>query len=68
MSGSLGKRGSGKPIEKSKILRITLPRSNPNIRDDINAELDNGWHIATSMYFNDGSDRLLIIFTKPKRN
>ena len=54
--------------EKSKMLRITLPRSNPNIKSDIDAELDNGWHIASCVFFNDGSDRLLYTFTKPKRD
>ena len=65
---SLNKIGGGRQNEKSKVLRITLPRSNPNIKADIDAELDNGWKIATSMHFNDGSDKLLFIFTKPKRN
>jgi len=65
---SLNKAGGNRPKEKSKILRITLPRSNPNIKSDIDAELDNGWHIATSLHFNDGSDKLLFVFTKPKRN
>jgi hypothetical protein len=64
---SLNKIGGGREKEKSKILRISLPRTNPNIRDDINAELDSGWHIATSMYLQ-ADDALLIIFTKPKRN
>ena len=65
---SLNKSGGGRAREKSRILRITLPRSNPNIRDDIDAILDNGWHIASCVHFNDGSDRLLYTFTKPKRN
>ena len=66
MGGSLNQVGTrGK--EKSKVLRITLPRSNPNIKDDIDAELNNGWHIATSMYLQ-ADNKLLIIFTKPKRN
>jgi hypothetical protein len=64
---TLDKEGGGKLIEKSKILRISLPRSNPNIKSDIDAQLDNGWHIQTSMYLQDDND-LLIIFTKPKRN
>ena len=63
---SLNKDG-GRLKEKSKILRIALPRSNPNIKADIDAELDDGWHIATSMYMATDND-LLIIFTKPKRN
>lgn len=64
---SLNKTGGGRENEKSKILRISLPRSNPNIKADIDAELDSGWHIATSMYMGTDND-LLIIFTKPKRN
>ena len=66
---SLNKLGGGRQIEKSKLLRITLPRSNPNIKADIDAELDNGWHLAGGpVHFNDGDDRLLFVFTKPKRN
>ena len=66
---SLNKPGKGTLREKSKILRITLPRSNPNIKSDIDAELDNGWHIATSLTFVEGGDtKLLFVFTKPKRN
>jgi hypothetical protein len=53
---------------KSKMLRITLPRSNPNIKSDLDAELDDGWRIATCVHFNDGSDRLLYTLVKPKRN
>lgn len=64
---SLNKQGGRTTIEKSKILRIDLPHSNPNIKADIDAELDNGWHIATSMYLAT-DNKLLIIFTKPKRN
>ena len=63
---SLNKDG-GRLREKSKILRIALPRSNPNIKADIDAELDAGWHIATSMYMATDND-LLIIFTRPARN
>jgi hypothetical protein len=64
---SLDKIGGGRANEKSKILRISLPRTNPNIKSDIDAELDIGWHISTSMYLQADND-LLIIFTKPKRN
>jgi len=46
---------------------VCLERIRISGRDDINAELDNGWHIATSMYLQ-ADDDLLIIFTKPKRN
>jgi hypothetical protein len=66
---SLNKIGGGRQIEKSKILRITLPRSNPNIKSDIDAELDNGWHLATSdTFINGGDTQILYVFTKPKRN
>ena len=66
--GTLDSTGDTRTKEKSKMLRITLPRSNPNIKSDIDAELDNGWHIATCVHFNDGSDKLLYTFVKPKRN
>jgi len=56
-----------KQKEKSKVIRLTLPISNPNIKTAVDDELDNGWHIATSMYLQD-DNKLLIIFTKPKRN
>jgi hypothetical protein len=67
---SLNKIGGGRQIDKSKVLRITLPRSNPNIKSDIDAELDSGWHLAGGpTFFTDGGDdKLLFIFTKPKRN
>lgn len=64
---TLNKVGGKRQIEKSKILRITLPMSNPNIKAAIDAEFNNGWHIATSMYMAT-DNKLLIIFTKPKRN
>ena len=63
---SLNKSG-GREKEKSKVIKIALPRSNPNIKSDIDAELDAGWHIATSMYMATDND-LLIIFTRPARN
>jgi hypothetical protein len=52
----------------SKVLRITLPRTNPNIKADIDAELADGWRYQSMTHFNDGSDRLLVIFTRPKKN
>ncbi len=66
---SLDKIGGGREHEKSKMLRITLPRSNPNIKSDIDAVLDDGWHIATSdTFINGGDTQILYVFTKPKRN
>ena len=64
---SLNKEGGGKVNEKSKVIKIALPRSNPNIKSDIDAELDNGWHIATSFHL-PTTDQVVIVFTKPKRN
>jgi hypothetical protein len=66
--GSLNKANKDNRKRKSKVLRITLPRSNPNIKSDIDAELDNGWQYESMTHFNDGSDRLLVVFTKPTRN
>ena len=63
---SLNKSG-GKQHEKSKVIRFDLPRTNPNIKSDIDAELDNGWHIATSFHL-PTTDQVVIVFTKPKRN
>lgn len=51
---------------KSKILRISLPRSNPNIKADIDAELDNGWYLSTTTYLQADND-LLFVFTRPAR-
>ena len=68
---SLDKIGGGRGKEKSKILRITLPRSSPNIKDDIDAELNNGWHLVgpPTLLPDEGSvGKLLFVFTKPKRN
>jgi hypothetical protein len=64
---TLDKVGGGKPREKSKTITVGLPKSNPNIKTDIDAELDQGWHIATSFY-DVQRDEVRIIFTKPKRN
>ena len=63
---SLNKSG-GREKEKSKTITIGLPKSNPNIKTDIDAELDSGWHIATSFY-DTVRDEVRIVFTKPKRN
>jgi hypothetical protein len=52
--------------EVSKVITISLPRSNPNMRDDINAELDKGWHIAASIY-DSSRDEIRITFTRPKK-
>jgi hypothetical protein len=65
---SLNKIGGGRQKDKSKILRINLPRSNQNIKSDIDAELDDGWHIATTTYLGETANQLLIVLTKPKRN
>lgn len=64
---SLNKIGGGRQKDKSKTITIALPKSNPNIKIDIDAELDNGWHIATSFY-DSSRDEVRIVFTKPKRN
>ena len=50
------------PKEVSKCITIALPKSNPNMRDLINTELDNGWHLATSFY-DTTWDELRIVFT-----
>ena len=69
MAGSLNKQGGRGPIEKCKMLRITLPRTNPNIKSDIDSILDDGWHIASCVSFVDGADtEILYTFVKPKRN
>ena len=65
---SLNKIGGGRQKDKSKSIKIGLPRSNPNIKSDIDAELDKGWHIAGITYLGETLDEILVIFTKPKRN
>lgn len=52
--------------EKSKTITVSLPRSNPNIKTDIDAELDNGWHIA-GVWYDSSRDEVRYTFTKPKR-
>ena len=64
---SLNKIGGGRQKDKSKTITVSLPKSNPNLKIDIDAELDNGWHIATSFY-DSTRDEVRIVFTKPKRN
>jgi hypothetical protein len=72
--GSLNKGIGQRQKEKSKILRIHLPRSNPNIKIDLDAELDDGWHIASCITFiepsgtNSGDTAILYTLVKPKRN
>jgi hypothetical protein len=68
MSGSLNKLGGGRENEKSKILRINLPLSNPNIKTAIDDELDNGWHIVSSTYIGESANQIIYVLTKPKRN
>ena len=53
--------------QKSKTITIGLPKSNPNIKTDIDAVLDDGWQIATSFY-DSTRDEARIVFTKPKRD
>lgn len=53
--------------EKSKLITIALPMSNPNIKSAIDTELGNGWHIATSFY-DSSRDEVRFVFVKPKRN
>lgn len=65
--GSLNKSGASRPVEKSKTITIALPKSNPNIKTDIDAELDNGWHIA-GVWYDSSRDEVRYTFTKPKRN
>lgn len=65
--GSLNKQGGGKPKEKSKLITIALPANNNVFKTDIDAELNNGWHIADCFY-DSSRDNVRIIFTKPKRN
>ena len=64
---TLNKPGDDRPIQVSKVITISLPRSNPNMKDDINAELDNGWHIE-ALFYDSVRDEARIIFAKAKRN
>jgi len=64
---SLNKVGGGRQKDKSKTITIGLPKSNPNIKTDIDAELDDGWHIA-GVWYDSGRDEVRYTFTKPKRN
>ena len=65
---SLKKAGGGREKEKSKAIKIQLPRSNPNIKSDIDTELDDGWHVQGITYLGETLDQILVVFTKPKRN
>jgi len=49
----------------SKVLKITLPRSGPLMKDDINAVLTDGWMLMTS-YYDSSRDEVRFIFTRPK--
>ena len=50
----------------SKVLKISLPRTGPLMKDDINTVLNDGWHIAAS-YYDTSRDEVRFIFTRPKR-
>ena len=64
---SLNKVGGGRGKDKSKVISIDLPANNASMKTAIDAELDNGWHIATCFY-DSTREKARIIFTKPKRN
>ena len=65
MAGSLNKKGNNYTKQVSKIIRMSLPKSNANIKSNIDSELNKGWRISSSMYLATDND-LLIIFTRPR--
>ena len=64
---SLDKIGGGRAKEKSKTITISLPANNSTVKTAIDAELDNGWHIA-GVWYDSSRDDVRYTFTKPKRN
>ena len=64
---SLNKVGGGRQKDKSKVISIDLPANNAAVKTAIDDELDNGWHISTSIY-DSTREKWRIVFTKPKRN
>ena len=54
------------PKQVSKVLKISLPRSGPLMKDDINTVLNDGWFISTS-YYDSSRDEVRFIFTRDKR-
>ena len=66
---SLDDKQGNRQVEKAKVIKITLPKSNPNIKSDVDAELDNGWHLTGGpAVYHDGTNNILLYtFVKPKR-
>ena len=61
---SLNKQRVGQQV--SRVLKVSLPRSGPDMRSDINAVLDEGWMLLAS-YYDSSRDEVRFIFTRPKR-
>ena len=47
-----------------RFLKLTAPFTGPNMRDDINAVLDEGW-LLLGIYLIDGDN--FAVFTRPKK-
>ena len=54
------------PTQVSRVLKISLPRTGPQMKDDINAILDDGWMLVES-YYDTSRDEVRFIFTRAKR-
>ena len=52
------------PKQTSRFLKLTAPFTGPNMRDDINAVLDQGWNLI-GIYLIDGD--YFAVFVRPKK-
>ena len=60
---SLNKRRVGQQV--ARVLKVDLPRSGPEMKNDLNAVLNEGWLLLAS-YYDSSRDEVRFIFTRPK--
>jgi hypothetical protein len=53
------------PQQVSKVLKLSLPTSAPNMKDELNTVLADGWVLSTS-YYDSVRDEVRFIFVRPK--
>jgi hypothetical protein len=64
VAGSLDLSKNETPKQVCKFLKLSAPFTGPNMRDDINNVLDEGWNL-NGIYIINGDD--FAVFTRPKR-
>jgi len=64
MAGSLDSIKGSVPKQVCRFLKLTAPFTGPNMRDDVNAVLADGWNL-NGIFLIDGDN--WAVFTRPKR-